>query len=460
MSAEKREQITVFVHGTFGNPWYDDPEARPSSDALVRPWWRLAGEGEEPTMADRVREILDGIDPSLADTVWYPGSDPRDGDLSYRDVGEWSGTNSHKARRQAARDLARALRTLADRRGCGPERPLMVNFVAHSHGGNVVLESLHYLGDEVSPRQVCMLGTPLTWRFFDPRLFYLVYILPLYVLLLDLAEPYWQGYTASVTATTWSVQWLTGWGIFFLVLTPVFLWLVALLHRVFRRAFGLLPWDSPAYGPRPEELERKLRGRPAVLFISPEDEADLMLQLGAAPIDAYRAIVRNRPTLRGGRTVTQRLLRVAARYVELAFVRPLSYAGLIPIVEILLERIGLGFSLMEVLFFNHEMVTWTGARTYEDKQILTKHVSEHALRKRVLRVELSESPIPAGTRSGQRPGSEDDKERIDALRGALIGTLSGLKSQVRLRHSGYYESGEVIEQVALAIAAEGPATAA
>ena len=49
----------------------------------------------------------------------------------------------------------------ADRGGATAQDPLIVNFVAHSHGGNVVLEALRRLNENVKVNKVVMLGTPL-----------------------------------------------------------------------------------------------------------------------------------------------------------------------------------------------------------------------------------------------------------------------------------------------------------
>jgi len=194
-----------------------------------------------------------------------------------------------------------------------------------------------------------------------------------------------------------------------------------------------------------------------VLFISPEDEADLMLELGAAPLDAYRALVRGRPSLAGARTLLGKMIRLLLRILELAYVRPFSYVIAIPLAEIVLERVSLGFPLRSVLFRNYEMVSWTGKRTYQQTQIVTRPVASEVLQPRELGVDVTKRRIPRAVRTTRRPGTEDDAERIDALRHTMLETVAGLRKQVRLRHSGYYESQEVIEAVANAIAAPSAA---
>ncbi len=445
----------MLVHGTFANPGFLNEVNDVPAVGAEPIWWRLTGHGADETTADRLQNALEGIDPGLAETVWHPGQDPRDGELTYREVGEWTGANTHKARLVAARNLAQSLEQIAQGRECTAENPLLVNFVAHSHGGNVVLETLNHLGDTVQARQVCMLGTPLTWRFVDPRVLYLGYILFFFVATVIAGA---QGFVEGLSEGD---DGLTGLGLVIMAIVgyalilPFFLWLGVAAISLGRSISGLSS-GKPAYGPKPAALEQALRGRPAVLFISPEDEADLMLQLGAAPLDAYRALVRGQPSLEGVEGFVGRSMRRLLRYIELAYVRPFSYVMAIPVVEIALERFGLGFPLLSVLFHNYEMVTWTGAKTYADDQIVTSAVGAEDLKARVLNVSLGERKVPVAPKVSTRPGTRQDAERIEALREVLVSTLGGLREQIQLRHSGYYESQHIIEHVAEAIAAPHP----
>ncbi len=455
MGTAQHEQITVLVHGTFANPGFANEVNDVPAVGAEPIWWRLTGHGADETTADRLQNALERIDPALAETVWHPGQDPRDGELTYREVGEWTGANTHKARLVAARNLAQALEQIAQGRECTADNPLLVNLVAHSHGGNVVLEALKHLDDTVQARQVCMLGTPLTWRFFDPRVLYLGYIL--FFLIVSVVA----GAQGFVEGLREGEDGLTGLGLVvfaivgYALILPFFLWLGVAAISAGRAVSGLSK-GKPPYGPRPDALEETLRGRPVVLFISPEDEADLMLQLGAAPLDAYRALVRGQPSLEGVDGFVGRLIRRLLRYIELAYVRPFSYVVAIPLVEITLERFGLGFPLLSVLFHNYEMVTWTGALTYTDDQIVTSAVGAADLKPRVLAVSLGERKLHVAPKQGTRPGTRQDAERIEALRDVLVATLGGLREQIQLRHSGYYESQHIIEHVAEAIAAPHP----
>ena len=439
MSSSGQEQVTIFVHGTFANLGYAASTGDALADGAETPWWRLTANSD--TTADRLKDALNAIDPALAATVWAPGADPRDGDLGYRDLGEWSGANSHRARLRAARHLARSLTTLADRRGCTAANPLHVNVVAHSHGGNVTLAALKRLGPNVKARQVCMLGTPLTWRFLDPRILYLpILLLVVYAF-----------FTGLVMDTDRSEA-----GTLLVIFVPLVLWTAFVALSVCRWVFSFLP-GSPAYGPWPRRLEKILGGRAAVLFLCAEDEADLMLQVGAAPLDAYRAMVRGRPGFDGFRSLTGKCLCLLLRIAEVLYVRPLAYVVFIPLVEITLERFGLGFPLIGLsspFFINFEMVTWTGARAYKTapKSIVTHRVPASALKPRVVAMSLTTRLIPVGQKTGRMTGTAHDAERIQVLRHTLLETFKGLRDQIKLRHSGYYESQDIIDQVAVAIA--------
>lgn len=445
------EQITVLVHGTFANPYFEEPEGSLEDGTLEEDpafptWWRFAEEGQEPKAADRLQEALTELDPSLEGTVWRPG-DPRDKGLGYRDVGEWSGENSDKARKGAAKDLAASLAKVAEGRGCTAEEPLEVNLVAHSHGGNVVLESLKRLAPNVKPRQLCLLGTPITWRFWDPRLVYVPYLIWSFILLIWGIVDYGK-LLKELPDVDQGGLWFD-WLVVLVIVVPIYLWLGALLARFFRWIFGLFP-GKPAYGPKPKQLEKILDGRPAQLLISPEDEADLMMHMGAAPLDVYKAMIRGRPKITGG--PIGRAVRLVLRVFEIFYFRNFAYAVVVPSAEILLEHGGLGFSLPSVLLHNYEMVSWTQRRGYRNTQIETLDVEAEALKPRPLKVDLTQSTLAGTIRPKGLRETRHDKDRIATLRETLFGTLVGLRDQLKLRHSGYYESDEVLKAVSWAIA--------
>jgi hypothetical protein len=131
--------LTVIVHGTF---------------AAEEKWWRLGTDGEK-TFADRLEQELSLR--GASGTVWNPELVNR---FDYS-LFTWSGRNRHRDRVKAARGLSRTLNHLAQHVEATPREPLTVNFVAHSHGGNVVLEALRHIGPNVRIGRIALLGTPL-----------------------------------------------------------------------------------------------------------------------------------------------------------------------------------------------------------------------------------------------------------------------------------------------------------
>ncbi len=446
---EQREEITVLIHGTFANM---PPEP---GKAPLPLWWRPTEEG---LTAERLREALEKRNPSLADTVWRPGADPRDGDMTYERLVEWSSANKHKDRVKAARQLTGSLRMLADRRGCTANNPLHVNYVAHSHGGNVVLESLKYVGqaDTVKPRQVTLLGTPLTWRYTDPRLIYLSILFFFFFTWISLEVAWfadWGLNQTDVDALTLPEEIILS-----IVLLVGLFWIAFFFIRFLRRIIGGSR-GKPAYGPDPQDLIDKLGSRPVALVISEEDEADLMLQLGAAPLDTYRALVRGRPGLKGVGLV-QKIVRTPLRLIEIFLIRPFAYAIVVPLIEILLERFGLGFPFRSVMFRNYEMTTWTRNDPYVgviekvsiDADLLGKAQQEAAERAQE-RADAEQASLADGNPPTvpAQPKQVTERERIHELRMTLLETLGGLKKQVHLSHSGYYQAQSIIEGVAALI---------
>jgi hypothetical protein len=175
----------------------------------------------------------------------------------------------------------------------------------------------------------------------------------------------------------------------------------------------------------------------------------------------YKAMVRSRPAVRGSRGLPKPF-RVALRGVELFFIRPFAYAVAIPLVEIFLERFGLGFPLRDVLFANFETVSWRGSRSYERRQIETVRVSSEVLTPPPIRVPLTQPALSVGVENAEEhedTPAELEERRISALRHTLLETVAGLREQIHLRHSGYYESQEVIDGVARLIAMPLPRAA-
>src|SRR5690349_1783859 len=123
---------TLVIHGTF---------------AREETWWRPGTEAA-PSFADALESAL--VQRGLSGSVWSRGPE---GEFKPDDFA-WSGRNRHRDRKQAAVAIARRLGDLARLRGATASNPLRINFVAHSHGGNVALEVLRLLPRGVQVRKM------------------------------------------------------------------------------------------------------------------------------------------------------------------------------------------------------------------------------------------------------------------------------------------------------------------
>ncbi len=134
-----KRTLTLVVHGTF---------------AKEAEWWRLSADGNV-TFADQLEREMTRC--GVSGTVWAPllseGFD--------YDAIAWTGQNRHRDRVKAAKQLSATLNAFAERVHANPNEPVVVNFVAHSHGGNVVLEALRRFNPAVQVGRIALLGTPL-----------------------------------------------------------------------------------------------------------------------------------------------------------------------------------------------------------------------------------------------------------------------------------------------------------
>ena len=422
--------VTLVIHGTF---------------AADGTWWRLAGgEEAEPTFADRLEQAL--AERGLAGTVWQPALDAG---FSYRDF-SWSGENLHAGRKAGGQKLAATLEALAGKLGASDVLPLKVNFVAHSHGGNVVLEAMRWLRGPVRIGRIVFLGTPLI-RFgprFRPLRLVLSYLLMTFTILFLLSFPIW-GLLALFGPSIRSV-----WKEFGLLkdyLPLIAEYLPALVAGVgmalvlaawlFEAAWALLGravmWASGrkgghAYGPP---------SPPAVtLLTSRLDEADLLLQLGATPQRLYKDWIEQRPW--------------PVRILVNLFLRPTVIAFSLASIELILERLVLGFPWWRVLFFDHSMARLKERRHYAPIQrtdVQKKLSSRFSTRSARTLNDLSGMILTEEVR--QRGRGARKLSGAETFRRALTDVGGRIWAQIRLRHSMYYESFPVIEDVADALIA-------
>lgn len=468
---------TLIIHGTF---------------AKDESWWRLGG-GRQETFADRLESALAQRD--CGGTVWQPALDAG---MSY-DAFDWQGGNRHRERVAGARKLRASLAALADKLGASEESPVRVNFVAHSHGGNVVLEALKRLPKSVRIGRVVLLGTPLltkqpalrpfrllglaamlgmvglvllmaiaqlisvasTGDFIDSRqvpgevlLLLSIPMIALYGwtfwLLVNLGDLVWRivswllrprpllgllvlailsgGVTFAVSNGPWLKWWAGAVLLGILVVSTV-----ATFWKIRMR------WDEGVYGPTPKLLMKVLQRRPAVLFTSHHDEADLLLKLGVAPREVYKEAVREH-------------LHPVLRALEGLLVRPIAVGLLLRELEVVLERFVLGFSWTRVMFLDYEMADLDTSRAYPQNTVFQRIDVTDELRagEKVRRASgaLVAPMLEPETKPSQLRGIARQKETLSETL-AEVGQY--MKSQLKLRHSLYYESPEIIDRIAVTL---------
>jgi hypothetical protein len=429
-----RRVLTVVVHGTF---------------AGHQRWWRL-GEGGVPTFADRLERALSKR--GLAGTVWKPA-------LAAGRTCEafgWSGRNRHDDRVYGGRRLAAELNALAASVGATADAPLTVHFVGHSHGGNVILETVGRLVPAVRPGRVVLLGTPLL--SFRPTLrivrlaialllLFVLVSLVVFVLGTLLVPGVFDGLCALLglcasnakVGAGWLLLLATGMAMAYGWIFWLLAWLADVAWRVLLFPLTALSKKRPGqvYGPAAPELLQALGGRRAVLFTSHQDEADLILELSMAPRRIYAEWV----SAKWGTQV---------KILERIALRPVVVGLVLRILEIVLERYMLGFPWLRVLFFDHEMVNLDKDPEYPPSVVERVDVSaalRDALYERPASVPVWwPMPVPGADKM------DGDARRALTLRETLKLVFRDLVTQIKPRHSEYFESDVVLEKVADVIA--------
>ena len=408
--------VTLIIHGTF---------------AAGETWWRL-GEGNNTTFADRLEVAL--AKRGLQGSVWKPVLDCG---FKY-DAFSWSGENRHKARQTGARKLIASLKLMADQCEAEGRGRLRVNLVAHSHGGNVVLEALRQLPNKIEIGRVILLGTPLLAVKPSLRLLRLIvaYLLFSFILLMGILL-LMKLISPSSFADISYVE--VGLGIPLLII--FYGWLFYLLAeagdivwRILTAPFSLLTgrWAGQVYGPRAAIARKTLRNHPAVLFTSHFDEAALLLAVCSAPRQLYVEYV-------SARLSTVRL------FLERLLFRPVAVGLILRCVEVLLERAALGVSRMGLLFFDYEMADLDKGREYPKSVVTRRDVTEE-LRPTIQKKRLSLAL--AASSDEMREAAPGEDRHVVSLKNALETAGRDIMSQVRLRHSLYYDNDVITELIA------------
>ena len=181
-----------------------------------------------------------------------------------------------------------------------------MNFVAHSHGGNVVLEAIRHLTPNVRVGRIALLGTPLitTRPAFSAARFVFSAVLiasPFFgVVAFDILTE--DILTGDADAAQLSLS-LVVISVPLLILYSWMFWLGGnLLDAAWRficRCLEPLAWLRRkdrllVYGPASSKLKNILRGRPILLLTTYNDEADALLQVGSNPGRLYGESVATR----------------------------------------------------------------------------------------------------------------------------------------------------------------------
>jgi hypothetical protein len=427
-----RNVLTLVVHGTY------------AADA---DWWRL-GQGGQSTFADLLEYEL--AERGMPGTVWKPALD-RGFEYS---AFAWSGENRHWARLQGGKSLSRGLNRLAQRIGATASDPLVVNLVAHSHGGNVVLEAIRRFDTCVRAGRIALLGTPLVrampafriGRFvlsilivgfvLNPTIVSLVahaYSLIAYQHLFDLSREITRDGQVVEEFTSGRYQLaillpfvvISGWYFWFAGNLMDFLWRT--LCRVLNPLAAACGRDrSLVYGPSALALAKILTEKPILAITTVNDEADVALQLSSAPERLYREYVSSA----WGRV---------GRLLERLLLRPFVMALILKSVEMILEVFTLGFPFWEVLVEDFSVAP-PDRSPYYPQELLVQQT-----------VDLQTAPVAAAFMPTLAARTSTVGQSAIATRGLRVSVfeiIAEIKRQIRLRHSQYYANQMVVGQVA------------
>lgn len=421
--------MTLLIHGTF---------------AAEDTWWRL---GDGSTFADRLETELSAS--GMVGTVWKPVLDaPRlsdsRGQYTYEDF-SWSGENRHKDRIAGARKLGTRLNEIADSLQATPDRPLFLNLVAHSHGGNVALECLRVLNSSIKVRKLILLGTPLivfrpAFRLAQPLVaalltllitagiggFLGIGILNLYYLLSG--QPINRGDLFSA--------------VLFPIVLPLYSWIFyattclidALWKFVLTPALVVMGKNTrETYGPSVQVMKKWGRRR-ITAFISDYDEAGLLLRIGSAPRIIYEDFIANKYS-------------GSLRILERIFVRPLALQVPISTLEILLERVVLGFPWSRLLFVDYDLANLRPGGDYPPG--IVKHINVTKQLQPVFESNALDMSVEVAR--AVSPGPISVTQQVREVTQTII-------HQIKLRHAAYRTNPEIINQIVTELTREVPAT--
>jgi hypothetical protein len=378
----------------------------------------------------------------------------------------WSGLNRHRDRVRGARRLSSSVNEFAKRVQTTADDPLIVNFVAHSHGGNVVLEALRHLGANVRVGRVSLLGTPLVTVRPAFRIAQFVFLTIILAFLFVLIIVVISALATFLFTGHWfkAEQFVTVGGevepetelnasllLWFPLVVIAYAWVFWVLGNFLDVAWRILcrvglPIASMrkkaralVYGPSPRKLATILTGRPILLITSYNDEAGLLLQVGSAPARLYCEYLSTK-------------FSIPMRVLEFAFIRPFTLVFL-KATEMFLEVLSLGFSVRRALVQDFDIATRTRPVYYPADLLVQEQLD--------LRPQAVARSADVADATGHSDEPEGDLRFNISLESSLQEVTAELKRQIRLRHSMYYEDDTIIVKVAdFLIGAEPRGTAA
>ena len=333
--------------------------------------------------------------------------------------------------------LARLLKRYADRSGATKDQPIVLNIVAHSHGGNVALEMLKWLPDTYFMNRLVMLGSPnyaVRPSFRVGR----VLIAATYAFLIPLTVGAMLYALYRVLEGTFQIEealYLAGAVIAVVVLNWLVIF-VALLGDMFWHPFGrLLAHFSgrrgPAvYGPPQTRLVRTIGAGRIFNLISRHDEASVLLRAMAAPGLLYKSAVAGEGNW----------LKWAFKKI---FSEPILRFLIFKASETIGEVYALGFSWYRVLLYDYDVAR--KEFPYSNKMVERIDVTEQ-IAKAAEHIKPSHAHMVWDPRNHTELGTGQDM--VNTFQEDKDTVASFLQSQMKLIHSLYYQDSQIIKLVA------------
>jgi hypothetical protein len=175
-----------------------------------------------------------------------------------------------------------------------------------------------------------------------------------------------------------------------------------------------------AYGPSPQKVASRLAKNRVLTLTSHFDEADLFLQLSAAPAHLYKEFAQNKYS--GWQALVERVI-----------VRPALIGLLLHPAELVLERFVLGIGWLRLFFFDYDATSVVERGPYPPTVFQQVDLTKELQLERKLIEETSSPAISLSPVAGE-----------NSLGRRLYAVGQALAEQVRLRHAMYYQNAHVL----------------